>query len=346
MDKPNVLFCVVDCLRKDYVVPKHMAWLSRFGQNHISFENYWGSSHCTDPSITHMLSGKHPDELGLYSMMFEDKSYSIPKDTTLLMHRAKAEGYTVAAVANCQRWYLWGSDYPKDTRDLPRGEDYRIATELAASLPEPWFIFFHSFDMHTYYADGSYAAAAKYTDCRLELVARAAAAKDAAIFIIADHGEGLGESGPDGRVIEQHGYGLWDFLTHLPLLMKLPSSWPHRWKKEVSALAGHDQLHEMILDCFRGRIPTLRVPEYIFQAGATPDVFHRGVVTSDRRQFVRATYPGSVHKKFWIGEFDATERYEIEAAVAAHCTEHGRNYGEVKGDEIVLDRLKGLGYFE
>ncbi len=356
MKPPNVFLAIVDCLRKDYVVPGHMPWLSRFGQNFLSFENYWGSSHCTDPSITHLLSGRHPDDLRLYSMMYNDKKFTIPEETELLMHKAKAAGYTTATVTNLQRWYHWASDYPKNTRQWPLGMDFRVTMEMMNTLPEPWFVFFHCDTMHMHYAGGSYQAAAKFTDRRLEQVARAAAQKDAAIFITSDHGEGLGQSGPDGHAIDQHGYGLWDFLTHIPLVVKLPDAFPKIWENgPVPELMGHDQLHGMILNCFSGNIPNLLVPKYVFQAGATPSVFHRGVVTRSGKQFVRAIYLSEEddegnreeerREDFWIGKFRKKEKAGIEAALDTHCKLYHGSPEDVGEEAIVMDRLKGLGYF-
>ncbi len=346
--RPNIFLCIVDCLRHDYVTPAYMPWLSRFGQNHITFENYWGSSHCTDPSITHLLSGRHPDDLKLYSMMFGDKNYSIPEDVLLLANYAQEVGYKTSTITNLQRWYHRGSDFPRDTRRMNKGMVFEAAKTMMQNLREPWFVLLHTDDMHANYTGGTYAAAAKYTDRHLEQVARVAVEHDAAIFITSDHGEGLGQSGPDDHPILQHGFGLWEFLTHLPLVMKLPDMPGSVWrKKPVPELAGHDQLHGMIRNCINGEQPQMVVPEYVFQAGATPKVFHRGVVTRDTRQFVRATgvEAGEV-EKFWIGEFSDVEKREVETALSEHCASYGIDYGDVDDEAIVAERLKGLGYFD
>ena len=112
----NVLLIIVDCLRYDYVTEERMPLLTKWGKEHIWFANHWSTSHCTDPAITHMLSGRHPDSLRLYSMMYEHRDYSIPEGVEMLPQTAKKHGYQTAFITNIGRWYKRGVDHFIDCR--------------------------------------------------------------------------------------------------------------------------------------------------------------------------------------------------------------------------------------
>ena len=341
----NILFVIVDCLRFDRVTPRYMPWLHDWGRAHTVFKNCWSTSHCTDPSITHMLSGKHPDELKLYSMMYGDKKYNIPEDVVMLPEIAVENGFSTGMITNVGRWYKRGVQNFVDCRGWPGTKIFQEARAMVNEAPEPWFITVHTDDCHAKYTGGSYDAACEAVDSYIKGLLYHVDEDDTMVLITADHGEGLGQSGPDGKVIAQHGYGLWDFLTHIPLVVHIPRSDKH--KRICTALAGNCSIHTLMEEAIKGKIPSYTPPFNIFQAGATPSVFHRGVVMPNGNQFVRATYKNGTHEKFWIGDgIGDDESVLMEELLARHCKAHGIEYGETIADQIVIDRLKGLGYFE
>lgn len=340
----NVLLVVVDALRYDRVSPKYMPWLHAWGEKHTIFTNCHSTSHCTDPSVTHMLSGRHPDELKLYSMMYDDKAYTIPEDVEMLAQTAQKNGFSTGCITNLGRWYERGMQHFVDCRHWEGMKIFHKAQEMVGSLPEPWFLVVHTDDCHTRYTGGSYDAACEAVDSYLKGLMYHVDEDNTTVLITADHGEGLGQSGPDGHAIKQHAHGLWDFLTHIPLVGNFPL-FMEVTKSIVSDLADNGSMYWMMRSILELKPPTYIVPENVFQAGANPDVFHRGIVAPNGNQFVRATYKDGSHKLFWIGECNA-EDTEMEDFLAAHCKKHGIDYGETIGERIVIDRLKGLGYFE
>ena len=343
--KPNILLVIVDALRYDYALK--MPFLRQLGQalpGGYWFENHWATSHCTDPCVMHMLTGKHPDELRLYSMMFDNKSYTIPNVKTFF-DVANDYEYHTAFITNLQRWYSRGVKEFIDSRG--KGVDYPWdqVNRLVRESSKPWLVVLHTDDCHTRYTGGTYAEACGFTDRMLKQL-YSNLPRNTVMMVTADHGEGLGQAGPDGKPIEQHGYGLWDFLTHIPMIVHLP-----RTKEKLlwNGLSDHGSLFSIITDlCMDDKFDRYSPGKYfrslIFQAGATPKVFHRGVVDAFGRQFIRATYPGSKHETYCLPEGDVTAALEID--LKAHCERNGIDYGEVSMEAAVIERLKGLGYWK
>ena len=124
----NVVLVIVDCLRLDRA--ETMDFLStsqKFNTAGHWFDNHWATSHCTDPCVTHMLTGKHPDELRLYSMMFNRKEYTIP-EVGSIFNLANRENYTTGFITNLQRWYArMGADHFMDIRHTHPCKQYEAA---------------------------------------------------------------------------------------------------------------------------------------------------------------------------------------------------------------------------
>lgn len=345
----NVLLCIIDCLRLDRVWPGYMPQLYAWGKQHIWYTNHWASSHCTDPSITHMLSGKHPDELRLYSMMYDRPSYSIPADVEMLPQFAKKHGYHTAFVTNLGRWYNRGVDTYINSRGWPGKRIFDEGTKLVKGMTEPWLIIVHTDDMHTWYTGGSYDAAARSVDTNvMRLIS--SCKEDTAIVVTSDHGEGLGETMPDGSQLIQHGHGLWPVLTHLPLLTnRFPWEAPcldRALPLFPTVLVGNEAIHRLIKCIVSAEYSERPLGNYVFQAGAIPEVFHRGVVDVKGRQFIRATYKDGHHERTFLGDFTEHEKFQIERALSDHCAIHGIEYGRIEDEEAIIERLEGLGYWE
>ncbi len=346
----NVLLIIIDCLRYDYVTKGRMGYLHAWGEENTMFHNHWSTSHCTDPAITHMLSGKHPDELRLYSMMYNKKDYSIPESVEMLSQVARPFGFETCFITNLGRWYKRGVDHFVDCRGWNTGGIFGEANEQTKKLRRPWFMVVHDDSMHAPYAGGSYAAAAARVDANVATLINRTQ-HNTHIIVTSDHGEGLGQAGPDGREVKQHGYGLWPFLTHIPFVTNFPiwEAWPD--------ISDHQTTYSLLSAMLCELQPTglgLVNRKSVFQAGATPKCFHRGVVFHDGRQFVRATRDGQ-HEHYYIPEKEwewTPDRKWITmsmvtAAMTEHCRSHGIDYGESLDDEeAVIERLKGLGYWE
>lgn len=331
----NVLLIIVDCLRYDRVTSQYMPWLTQFAAKHTFFTNYWGTSHCTDPCITHMLSGKHPDELKLYSMFFEHKDYSIPDSVEMLAQTAVKNGFTTGSVTNIGRWYERGVQYFRDCRRWPGEKIFNEAINMTRILREPWFVTCHTDDLHTNYTGGSYDVAARYTDGYIKGLIESVDLTTTVVIVTSDHGEGLGEKG-----IVQHGMGLWDFLTHVPLITTGKHS-----PEKAGSLMDHGSLYaamRTIID--KDYVPKEKIffKDFVFQCGDTPPkTRHRGVVAPNKEQLIVHLENDEEVDICYIGETYGEHRLIEE--LNKHCAKHG--IVNNKMDKEVEERLRGLGYF-
>lgn len=340
--KNNIVLVIVDCLRYDAAM--EMSFLESLGRIGKRFDNHWATSHCTDPCVTHMLTGKHPDELRLYSMMFNRREYTIP-DTRSIFHTANEMGYETAFVTNLRRWYdtMFGAKHFVDSRYMPPDKDYEIARGLVGNLTEPYLLVLHTDHMHTAYYGGSYQSAAKYTNDELAKLFVAVDESRTVFIVTADHGEGLGQAGPDKMPIRQHGYGLWDFITHIPLVVSAPDK---AWPQDPSMLTSHAVTYHIMDKTIRGEMLPIFDFDYVFQVGATPRFFHRGVVDRASRQFSRCVKKDGVAEKYWVGDFSGPEdEAQMELTLRDYCKSIGIKYGELSGEAEVIARLEGLGYW-
>lgn len=332
----NVLLIIVDCLRYDHVTEELMPHLYKWGKEHTWFNNYWSTSHCTDPAITHMLSGKHPDELGLYSMMYEHKDYSIPENVQMLSQLAKENGYATGFITNIGRWYKRGVDHFVDCRRWEGKQIFAEGVSQVLSLKEPWFLIVHTDDCHTNYTGGSYDAACRAVDGYIQQLLTVVP-KDTYILVTSDHGEGLGDRG-----IQQHGFGLWDFLTHVPLLTNAPHD------LECNFLCDPDFIYKLIKGTITGEPQEYEVPIYVFQAGDTPpNIRHRGVVREDGAQLI-IERRGNDRKLYKIVGSSVVHDSDFELMafwLSNHLSRYGIDLYENEPEEEVLERLRGLGYF-
>jgi arylsulfatase A-like enzyme len=332
--------CVIDCLRLDRVCAKYMPLLTKFAEENTFFTNYWSVSHCTDPSITAMLTGKHPDTLRLYSMMYGSR-WDLPEDVEMISQTARKAGYSTGFITNLGRWYKRGVEFFVDCRNWPSQRIFKCAKAQVTKMQDPWFVIVHTDAMHARYSGGSYDAAASITDNDLADLLSVVDMENTCIIITSDHGEGLGQSGPDGHRIEQHGYGLWNFLTHVPLITNIGGAFSR--KSSDKALVDNQSIYDIMRQVVCGvEKPCFIDWDIVFQAGATPKVFHRGAVWHEDAQFTRATTKYR-NDRYYTG---TVVESSLEAQLAGHCRVHGIDYGKVEDDAIVIERLKALGYWE
>lgn len=347
----NVLLVIVDCLRYDRVTPRYMPLLYEWGKNHTRFTNYWVTSHCTDPSVTHLLSGRHPDDLQLYSMMYDDESFTIPDTVEMLPQFAKRHGYTTAFFTNLRRWYKRGVDHFVDTRGWHGKDIVYEAAEMVKSLPKPWLIIVHTDAMHTEYLGGSYDSAAQLTDRHLAYLLAVVDEWDTTVVVTADHGEGLGQRSVSGRCVLQHGSCLDEFITHVPLLVCFPEPWLCKGN-EIGLLFDNGSVYDYLSNVLsddkrRWMWPYLTERENVFQVGANPDAFHRGVVFQSGEQYIlEATQEDDWRQvAYYITHGASSEGLEkAPKCLAKHLSEHGIGLDEF--DAEIVERLRGLGYWE
>jgi len=346
----SALLIVVDCLRLDRVRPSKMPFLCSFAEDYGTlFTNYWSTSHCTDPAMTHMLSGCHPDELGLYSMMYEIRDYRIPDGVEMLSQLAKTAGYRTGFVSNLSRWYRRGVDVYVDCRGWLGMDIFGAAGNIINKFSgAPWFVVVHTDDMHTEYTGGSYDTAAAYVDSAMQDFLWTIDLENTLIIIVADHGEGLGDRG-----IKMHGFGLYDFLTNVPCIVNREI---RAIDSDKGVLVAPDALlspgsvysllasHILDTDLY---LADFEKP-YVCQAGDTPPrMRHRGVVFGDGSQFVRKIDGDRVsielENRGGIGGDELATMGEF--CLRQHCSQYGIDYDAEEENLVVGYRLGGLGYF-
>ncbi len=315
-----------------------MPFLCEYGEKGTVFTNMWSTSHCTDPAITHMLSGLHPDALQLYSMMYEHKDYTIPKEVVIMLPQtAREHGYDTGFITNIGRWYKRGVNKFIDCRRWPGLRIFKTGVTIMKAMRAPWFLIVHTDDCHTNYTGGSYEAACKAVDGYIKMLVNNVP-DDTAVVITADHGEGLGQKG-----IKQHGFGLYDFLTHVPLISKIHThSHDGEHVGEIDYLVDPGSLYRMTKFVITGDLDFADFGlHYVFQAGDTPpNIRHRGVVDKDGNQFIRKSVGATISREHF-GNIEG-----LEEELAKHCEKFGIDYWQDTLDPDVEERLRALGYFE
>lgn len=346
----NILLIIIDCLRLDRVSQVHMPYLHSIGQGNHLLTNYWSTSHCTDPSITSLLTGKWPDELRLYSMMYEEQ-WDLPQDIEMLPELAQRYGYKTGMISNLVRWYKRGVDFYVDNRNWHGAETFnRAVFMLRKELVEPWFMIVHDDSCHSHYRGGSYDAACREVDEDIWRLYNIAKNENTIIIVTSDHGEGLGERG-----IVMHGFGLWPFLTRIPLIIKTPES--------VQLLSYSDMVTQpvQVYGMLKSFIEKPEIKErflitcnYAHMIGRTPDFWDRGVTDGKnmvlKRQNVHNGKTEYTHYDVNTDRVIATNRlpvFDMWNAARLHAANFGIDADhDILDDDILEERLRNLGYFE
>lgn len=341
----NILLIVVDCLRLDHVTKEHMPWLSNFAANNISYSQFWSTSHSTDPAMTSLLTGLWPDELGLYAMMAEDQSYMVsPLVDDRIITRLAGFTMDTGVVTNLGRWYTIGANYYENVGALP---DPKLACAAALDmlhrLKSPWFMFMHDVSCHTPYRDGSYDQACRTLDWDLQqLVSPYENDGKTNIIITADHGEALGQYG-----IEQHGYGVWPVLTHIPLIIHIPQ--PE--VRLIHKMWQHIDVYHYMINLFWGVYYFGDDRRYANIVGRVPSVWHRGITDGKTMLFKEQWQDGDTIFRL----IDARDGHELplDMSLWKHAKEHAALFGinadnglcDERDDAVIAERLKALGYY-
>jgi len=344
--KRNILLVIIDCLRFDKVNEDLMPFTRRWGMENVWFSNHRVVSHCTDPSITMMLSGVHPDVIGLYSMMYEHRDYTIPNDIKMISEVARGYGYFTGLVSNLARWYRRGQNVYLDCRGWAGSKIFDESVRLVKSFNLPWFLIVHDDSCHREYERGSYDNACRAVDTYIKKLLDSVDQENTDIIITADHGEGLGQESVTGRKIIQHGFGLDPFLTHVPLLVKRGAGDMFPKKCVIDQVTDNMYIYQALRYriCGANAIPAFGRP--VFQAGDTPpNIRHRGIVLPDQKQFIIESQGGKVNGRYYIGQFTEGEKRSAEEMLAGHCSRHGIDYWAESMEPEAESRLRGLGYF-
>ena len=238
--RPSILLVTLDTTRADSIGPDAIGVetpafnaLAARGQR---FRAAYAAVPETLPSHTSLMTGLYPAGHGVH-----ENARILSSTHPVIAEQLKKSGYRTAAFVSsfvlARRFGLArGFDVYDD--EQPTGRSERTATETtAAALAElhrpskaPRFLWVHYFDPHAPYAppepflsryrSAPYLGEIAAMDQELgrlvaafeEQVAREGSA--AAIVVVADHGEGLGDHGES-----QHGHLLYQSTMHVPLIL-------------------------------------------------------------------------------------------------------------------------------
>lgn len=263
--KLNVLLLTVDSMRADMPwagYPRDIAPnITAFEKKAVSYTRAYSVSSYTAMSFGGLLSGKYPGEIERSGYFFS----AYPAEVTFfpeLLHDAGV--HTIAGHAHFyfekKAGFQQGFDVykmvpgikvdNKTDNSITSPEHTKLAMELLSEKglgDVPFFAWFHFMDPHDVYFqhDGTkkwgkasrdkYDSEIEFTDKHigelLAFVEKQPWAKNTAIVISADHGEGFGEHKKRG-----HGFELWDMLVHVPLMVAGPGITPRHIDAPRSAI--------------------------------------------------------------------------------------------------------------
>jgi choline-sulfatase len=338
----NVIVITIDSLRAD-----HMAWngypkavaprLEAFAKEAVNYTRFSSLSSYTAMTFGGFIAGKYPSETARSGYFFS--SYP-PEVETFAEILQKGGVKTMSAHGH---WYFGkekvGFDQGFDQWELVSGlkksntTDQNVTSpahlELAKSqlgnnglADRPFFAWYHFMDPHDMYmghdgpdfgkgAEALYDGEVHYTDEHvgklLAFIAEQPWAKHTAILVSGDHGETFGE-----HEMYRHGFQLWQALTWVPLLVKIPGAAP----RAIAEPRGGIDLVPTILELL-GQKPAAGMQGQSLVAeiqGASPE--RRAVVsdlprTSDNDR--RRSMIWGKHKIIAHGDDEYFKLYDLEA---------------------------------
>ncbi|HEV2721499.1 MAG TPA: sulfatase-like hydrolase/transferase [Thermoanaerobaculia bacterium] len=232
----SILLVTLDTTRADAVTADVAPAFNEIAKTARRFDYAYCAVPQTLPSHTSMLTGLYPGGHGLH----ENGRYLSPKQT-VLAERLKANGYRtaafVSAFALARRFGLArGFDVYDDAVPEPREERSardttdRALAYLAKPAEPPLFLWVHYYEPHFPYeppepyrsrfASNPYLGEVATMDEQLGRLVKAFRARfgaNAAVIVVGDHGEGLGDHGE-----QQHGNLMYQSTMHVPLLVSGP----------------------------------------------------------------------------------------------------------------------------
>lgn len=200
----------------------------------------------TLPAHATMLTGLHPASHGVRS----NDGFRLPAGVPTIAEALHARGYATGAFIGgyplqassglTRGFDRYDDDFLRAAGAVERPADEVVRAALAwidARGSEPFFAWLHLFDPHSPYtppapfaaahADEPYDGEVAYTDAAIgrlfDRLQQSARFSGAAVIVVADHGESLGEHGE-----RTHGTFLYDATVRVPLIVKLPDNAPAR----------------------------------------------------------------------------------------------------------------------
>jgi len=237
--RPSILLVTLDTTRADAIGPATPS-INALMARGLVFRQAYATVPQTLPSHTSMLTGLYPAGHAVH-----ENARFLSGDHPVLAEKLHDGGYRTAAFVSsfalARRFGLArGFDvYDEEEREGRAERSAAETTERALALldkppAQPLFLWVHYYDPHypytppepyrTRYAANPYLGEVASMDEQLGRLVRAFerhAGGPAAILVVADHGEGLGEHGE-----AQHGNLLYQSTMHVPLILVGPGVTP------------------------------------------------------------------------------------------------------------------------
>jgi Tfp pilus assembly protein PilF len=268
--RPSILLVTLDTTRADAVGPETTPALEALAARGARFRQAYATAPETLPSHASMLTGLYPAGHGVH-----ENARVVPEDQGLAPEELRQAGYRTAAFVSSfvlARRFGLARGFEVYDDALPEGRSERAAAEtteralayLATAATGPRFLWVHYFDAHapyappepfaTRFAGRPYLGEVAAVDAQMaRLVAAFERAGPAAIVVVADHGEGLGDHGE-----AQHGTLAYQPTMHVPLVLVGPGIAPGAVDAPVSVR----RVFHTILDwAGRGAAQSLRGTE-------------------------------------------------------------------------------------
>ncbi len=239
--RPSIVLISIDTLRSDRLPAYGDAAIETpvidaLRGDAILFERAYAPAPLTMPSHASILTGLRPAAHGVRDNIgYRFESSSVAYLPRLLQQQGYATGAAVSAYVLrgaggfAEGFELYEDRIERRPRAGAGGLQRSGAETLRAVLPwlrqrgdEPFFLFFHLFEPHTPYRpdyDADVAAADRIVGQLLDELRRLDLYDRAAVVLLSDHGEGLGDHGE-----EEHGVLLYRESLQVPLLFKLPGA--------------------------------------------------------------------------------------------------------------------------
>jgi arylsulfatase A-like enzyme/Flp pilus assembly protein TadD len=238
----------------------------------LVFERAYSHSPQTLPAHASMLTGRLPFEHGVR----DNVGYAVKDEERTLAEMLRSRGFNTGAAVSSyvlrqdtgisQGFTSYDAELPASAPESSVGAVQRDGSEtvdaaerwLASQSGQRFFLFLHLYEPHKPYAPPTrfsqyepYDGEIVYADEIVGRFIQALKARDlydkATIFVVSDHGEGLGDHGE-----QEHGLFLYDESVRVPFIVKLPHS--EGAGRRVAAPVQHIDIVPTLLDLVRAPI--------------------------------------------------------------------------------------------
>ena len=246
-----IILISIDTLRSDHLpaygyTRVETPGLDSFRADSILYEHAYSHAPLTLVSHASMFTGTLPSEHGIRDNIGYTLNPKVPTIAEVLKSKGYATGGAVSAIvlrgeSGIKRGFdFWDDEVDIDPAYLSMGRAQRSGDEtrevaqkwITEHKSKPFFFFFHIYEPHSPYDppepfkskygqsyDGDVAAADAVIGRFLDYLREEGIYDRAAIILLSDHGEGLGDHGE-----EEHGVLLYRETLQVPLMVKLPKS--------------------------------------------------------------------------------------------------------------------------